>query len=384
MKNLNPLVQSMPRSGIRMILDEASKYDDVIHLEIGQPNFPTPSHIVDAAARAAYDGFVGYTPNAGYLSLREAFAERLNENHLLKIQPEQVVISVGAMGALFNAFCALISYGDEVLIPDPGYPNYLMPIQLLGGKAIRYSLDEENGFTFNIDNLLPLITDKTKVVVINSPSNPTGSVVGETQIVNLIQLALKRGFYILSDESYDRIIFEGSHITPLKFSSDDHIIGIYSCSKSYSMTGWRVGCMVTSPALVPLMAKIQEMYVSCAPSVSQKAAEAALRGSQSCVIEMVNEYKRRRDIALETCNILGLKHIIPKGAFYVMIGIPEFYSKNSMDLALELIRDGGVALAPGMTFGPKGERYLRASLCVSEKNLRDGIIRLGSYYNQIS
>jgi aspartate aminotransferase/aminotransferase len=371
--NLNQAAVNMPRSGIRVILDEANKLENVIHLEIGQPDFPTPPHIIEAAMRAAYDGYTGYTPNAGYSQLRDAFANRLNIDSHLNVSSNQITVTAGAMGALFNAFCAFISPGDEVLIPDPGYPNYYMPIGMLGGKAIPYPLLLDDEFPIRADMISPLITRFTKVIVINSPSNPSGSVINESELIKILELANKNGLKIISDEAYDHILFEGQHISPLKYSDSSSIVAIYSCSKTYSMTGWRVGFLVTSPNLAPLMSKLQEMYISCAPSISQKAAEAALNGPQTCVRDMVNVYQKRKDISLELCNTLNVKYVKPKGAFYLMIKLPECEKANSMQFALGLLKSQKVAVAPGITFGGHGEGFVRVSLCANQDVICSGL-----------
>jgi aspartate aminotransferase/aminotransferase len=364
-----------------VILDEANKFEDVIRLEIGQPDLPTPKHIIEAATQAAYEGYTGYTPNAGYYTLREAFAARLFYDHRIEVSPEQVVVSAGAMGALFDAFCAIVAPGDEILVPDPGYPNYYMPINLLGARAVPYPLDIDHGFALKVDAIRPLITDRTKAVILNSPSNPTGSVASRKELVRIMELAEEKGVFIFSDEAYDHIIFDGEHISPLEYDHLGQVIGIYSCSKTYSMTGWRIGFIVTKPELSPLMAKLQEMYMSCAPSISQKAAEAALTGPQDCVQEMVNIYQHRVMFAADLCQNLKLKCVVPQGAFYMMIELPEEFKHDSMDCALRLVREAGVAFAPGITFGQRGEGYIRASLCSNEKTISEGLHRLAAFFS---
>lgn len=384
MKELNFAAESMPRSGIRVLLDEADKIGDVLHLEIGQPDFPTPAHIIEAATQAAYEGYTGYTPNAGYMSLREAFAARLKNDHGLDIPAERVVVSVGAMGALFNAFCVTVAPGDEVLIPDPGYPNYYMPVQLLGARAVPYPLEAApSGFSINPEVLRSLITERTKVIIVNSPSNPTGLVeCGET-LQKIVELAQEHGLYIISDEAYDHIIFDGTHLSPLLYDDNGCVIATYSCSKTYSMTGWRVGFVVSPPAITPVITKLQEAYISCAPSVSQKAAEAALNGPQDCVKEMVEVYCRRRQTAMDLCDELGIDYIRPKGAFYLMVALPEAARHDSMGFALRLVKEARVAVAPGVTFGLKGEGYVRLSLCSSEETIREGLMRLAAVYQKL-
>jgi aspartate/methionine/tyrosine aminotransferase len=381
MKNINLAVKNMPRSGIRLILDEASKYDNVLHLEIGQPNFPTPPHITQAAHQAALDGFTGYTPNAGYDSLREAFVNRLEVDQKIMISPERVVVSIGAMGALFNAFCVLVSKGDEVLVPDPGYPNYRMALQLVNAKPVSYKLGiRQDGFFIDTDVLRSLISKKTKAIVINSPSNPTGLVADRESIKKIVDIASECGVFIISDEAYDHIVFEGAHYSPLLYDQNDMVIAVYSCSKTYAMTGWRVGFVVAPPAISQLMSKIQEAYMACAPSVSQKAAEAALTGPQNLVEEMRSIYKKRRDLAIEHCEKLSIGFIKPSGAFYLMISLPEPLRNDSLQYSLSLIRDSKLAVAPGITFGNEGEGFIRIALCADEDSIIEGLYLLSKNF----
>jgi aspartate/methionine/tyrosine aminotransferase len=382
MKILNPAAEYMPRSGIRFILDEASKYEDVLHLEIGQPDLPTPPHIVEAAVRAARDGFTGYTPNAGYYSLRQAFAERLSVEQEMDVRPEQVVVTVGAMGGVFSGMCATLAPGDEVLVPDPGYPNYSMAVRLLGAKAVAYHLRKTSRFLLDVNDIRQRITPQTKLIVINSPSNPTGTVIGEKDLFDVIELVNSRGLYLLSDEAYDHVIFEGMHVCPLKYDDIGRVISVFSCSKTYSMTGWRVGFTVSTTQTAATITKLQEAFVACAASISQKAAEAALAGPQQCVDDMCTIYRKRRDLALDLCRQLGLQSMTPTGTFYLMLALPEAGKCDSLKFALQLIKYGRVAVAPGATFGRRGEGFIRVSLCVSEEVLKEGLSRIAEYFQK--
>jgi aspartate aminotransferase/aminotransferase len=378
MKSLNPAAVAMPQSGIRAILDEASKLEDVLHLEIGQPDLPTPGHIIEAAERAARNGYTGYTPNAGYWSLREAFAARLSDEQGLSVEPEQVVVSVGAMGALFSTLCALVAPGDEILVPDPGYPNYQMPIHLLGAKAVPYPLELSSGYSLVPAIIESLISRRTKAIIINSPSNPTGMVATPEALRGVVQMAQEHRLFVISDEAYDHIVFEGRHVCALHFDTSGGVVSIFSCSKTYSMTGWRVGFSVSTRGIAVLLTKLQEMFVSCAPSVSQKAAEAALAGPQDCVGEMLGHYRRRRDSALELATALNLAVVVPNGAFYMMIGLPEWAGGDSMGFARHLLAETHLAVAPGITFGMNGQGFIRVSLCASEASIAEGLRRLVS------
>ena len=379
LKELNPNVVKLPRSGIRVILDEANQYEDVIHLEIGQPDLPTPSHIVEAAYTAARDGYTGYTANAGYLSLREAFADRLFKDKSLKIDPDQIVVTVGAMGAIFSAMCVTLSAGDEVLVPDPGYPNYIMPPPLFGAEPIPYPLNAAEGFLPDVEVIRSLITDRSKVIIINSPSNPTGAVIPAELLQKIVDISQQYGLYIISDESYDQIIFDCKHTSCLEFDKNGSVIAVFSCSKTYSMTGWRIGFAVSNKTISSMITKMQEIFIACAPSVSQKAAEAALTGPQVCVEKMVETYRHRRDTAIEMCKKLDLNCKEPKGAFYLMVSLSDTGKHNSMEYALRLVREARLAVSPGITFGSNGEGFVRVSLCTSEENIKEGLKRLANF-----
>jgi len=317
----------------------------------------------------------------GFISLRETFAESLERDHNITISPDQVVVSVGAMGALFNTFSALIAKDDEVLIPDPGYPNYIMALNLLHSKPVPYPLGvNQNGFYIDTDIIKSLITEKTKAIVINSPSNPTGLIANEESVLQIIEIASQAGIYIISDESYDHIIFDQPHISPLSYDLNGQIISIYSCSKTYAMTGWRVGFAVAPSNIIQLISKLQEATVSCASSVSQKAAEAALKGPQNCVEEMRIAYQKNRDIAINMCEQMSLQYTKPNGAFYLMISLPSSACHDSMQFSLNLLRMMKLAVAPGITFGRKGEGYIRLALCVNEKTIIEGLNRISSFY----
>ncbi len=381
---INPIINKMPRSGIRVILDEANKLRDVIHLEIGQPDFKTPDHIIEAAYKAAFDGFTGYTPNAGYDSLREAFAKKIEEEQKIRISPNQVVVTGGAMGALFDAFGVLLSSDSEVLIPDPGYPNYSMSINLFNAEAVPYSLGvNSSGFYIDIDKVESLITNRTRAIVLNSPSNPTGMIADSGSILQIIELAKKNNLWVVSDEAYDHIVFNGSHISPLQFDPNGNVVSIYSCSKTYAMTGWRVGFVIAPENICKQMSKLQEAYISCAPSISQKAAEAAIKGPQDCVKQMNDSYKERRDFAIGICEKLSIGYIKPAGAFYLLVSLPDFKRPDSMKFALELVKDHKLAVAPGITFGKGGDGFIRIALCASKDNLEVGLNRLSSVFESM-
>jgi len=370
------MVVGMKRSGIREVMDMAGSMEGVLHLEVGEPMFTTPPHIIEAALEAARSGFTRYTPNKGLLSLRRLIAERIHTDYNVPVSPEGIVVTVGGVGAVATAVRALVDHGDEVLIPDPGWPNYESIIYCAGAVPRRYPLLPEHGFLPSVENLEKTITPKTKVIILNSPSNPLGVVMPAELLEELVHLARHRDLYIISDEVYDKIIFEGSHSSALSFDTDGRVIAVFSFSKSYAMTGWRVGYAVGPEAVAEQLTKLQEAYVSCAPSVSQKAAEAVLQSSQDCIEMMRSTYAGNLAAAREILDQYGLTYQLPRGAFYIWIDVN---SKDSAAFARDFLLKEKVAVAPGTTFGPSGRRYIRISLASERESIREGLRRLASF-----
>lgn len=378
MKTLSESLNKMPRSGIRVIMDLASEMDDVIHMELGEPGFQTPDHIKEAGCKAIHDGFTKYTANNGLVSLREAVLNKLTGSGA-HVSLEQIGISPGSVFALAQAMMATTNPGDEVLLSDPGWPNYYMQAIAMERKPVFYPLREENGFEPRIDDLEPLITPRTRVLLINTPSNPTGGVYSKETVEKLVEFAKKHDIYIISDEVYNQIIFDGEHHSPLVFDPNGNVISIYGVSKTYSMTGWRVGYYSAPEAVAPQMNKLLEPYVSCAAAVSQKAAEAALNGPQECIAHMVRAYRERRDLVLDALTREGFEFSRPRGAFYLLANI----SKAGMDsytFARQLLKETGVAAAPGLTFGQDSDKFIRFSFCTDTDKIREGISRFCSFY----
>jgi aspartate/methionine/tyrosine aminotransferase len=380
LKPINTFTYNMPRSGIRRIMDNATDRD-ILHLEVGQPNFPTPPHIIQAACEASTDGqgrYTRYTPNMGYLSLREAIAEKLKRENSINASIHNILITPGATYGIAISLSVLLNRGDEVLIPDPGYVNFSMLVPQYGGTVVRYPTLQSQGFIPNLDTIAQRITSRTKGIVVNSPSNPTGAVCTEEFIKDLVDIAQENNLYILSDETYEHIIFEGKHISPGRFDSDGRVVSLFSFSKSYAMTGWRVGYVVASETIAKVLEKQQEFYSSCAPSISQKAAEAALRNSDRCIKEMVETYRGSRDTVIDILKKHGLFSYTPRGAFYILINVTST-GMNSDAFADRLLEEQRVAVAPGATFGEIGGRYIRVCMAVSEEVLREGVERICSF-----
>ncbi|WP_319543693.1 pyridoxal phosphate-dependent aminotransferase [uncultured Pseudodesulfovibrio sp.] len=378
MKTLCESLNKMPRSGIRVIMDLAMGMEDVIHMELGEPGFQTPDHIKEAACKAIHDGFTKYTANNGLLSLREACLNKLDRDGA-KVDIHQIGIAPGSVFALAQAMMAVTNPGDEVLLSDPGWPNYYMQTIAMERTPVFYPLREDNGFEPRIEDLEPLITPRTRVILINTPSNPTGGVYSKETVEKLVEFAKKHDIYIISDEVYDKIVFDGEHHSPLNIDPNGNVISIYGVSKAYAMTGWRVGYYSAPSEVAPQMNKILEPYVSCASAVSQKAAEAALNGPQDCIGTMVEAYRERRDLVLDTLSAEGFEFSRPKGAFYLMANV----SKAGMDsytFAKELLKETGVATAPGLTFGKDSDKFIRFSFCADTEQIREGINRFCAFY----
>jgi aspartate aminotransferase/aminotransferase len=369
-------VGAMRRSGIREVMDLAASHPGVIHLEVGEPDFATPAHIIEAAARAGEEGYTKYTANRGLLSLREALAAKLARLNRISAGPEEIVVTTGGVTALVESLFALVEPGEEILLPDPGWPNYEMMAAALSAHAVRYPLDRDRCYEPDLGRLAELAgSPRAKVIVVNSPGNPTGSVWSRETVERVYEIACERNTYLLTDEVYEEILFDGEHVSPASFDDEGRVVSAFSFSKTYAMTGWRVGYVVSSPPLAEVIAKVQEAFVSCCASVSQMAAQAALLGPQECVAEMRDAYSARRDLAVAALREHGLFVTEPRGAFYIL-GDVSAATSDTFGLARHLVVEHGVAVAPGETFGPAGAGLVRLSLAASASSLEEGIRRL--------
>lgn len=375
MAHIVPHIAAMERSGIREIMSLAFEKESVIRLEVGEPDFDTPQHIVDAACSALKGGATRYIANAGLPPLREAIAKFFESSTGVATCADNIMVTHGAILSLATAWHLLVDSGDEVLIPDPGWPNYTMLTKLLRGSAKYYQLQAESGFQPDLAEIQGLITSKTKMIVLCSPSNPTGQITSKEIIQGVMELAREHDFYVVSDEIYSSIVFDGAHTSVLPYDSDNRTILIHGVSKTYAMTGFRVGFSRASPEYVTQAAKMQEVLVSCGVAASQAAALAALQGPQTCVSEMQEAYRKRRDFACDKLSQHGLKFWRPQGAFYIMIDVAET-NLDGREFALKLIDDKDVAVAPGPTFGTLSKYYIRISLASSMENLKLGIERI--------
>jgi aspartate/methionine/tyrosine aminotransferase len=355
---------------------------DIINLGIGQPDFQTPEHVVEAAVKALRDGHHGYTPANGILELREAVAEDLELRHRVSVDPGSVVVVPGGKVTMFFAVLMFGEAGAEILYPNPGFPIYESVINFSGATAVPIPLSESNGFAFSAEEVLDLITPKTRLIILNSPANPTGGVAPREEVDRLVAgLAAHPDIAILSDEIYSQMLYDGrEHVSLLQYPEiRDRVIMLDGWSKTYAMTGWRLGFAVWPKALVETATRLAINCHSCVNAAAQYAGIAALRGPQDAVAEMMSAFDMRRRLIHRSLNAIpGVSCIDPAGAFYAFpniagTGIP------AKTLEVELLERAGVATIAGTSFGRHGEGYLRLSYANSQDNIRAALERVASY-----
>ncbi|MBN1324496.1 MAG: pyridoxal phosphate-dependent aminotransferase [Methanotrichaceae archaeon] len=354
----------MEVSGIRKCFGTMGK--DSVNLGIGQPDFETPEHIKEAAVAAVRSGFTGYTENMGMPDLCSAISEKLRRENRLDIAPENVMVTSGASEALFLSIWSLIDPGDEVLIADPGFLSYAALTQAARGRPVGVSLDEDLKLT--PEAVAERMTSRTKAIVVNSPSNPTGAVQTEEEMRGLAEIAEDRDIALISDEVYEHFIYKGEHVSPGRFS--DNVITINAVSKTYSMTGWRLGYVAAQAPALEHMLKAHQYVQACASSISQKAAYAALTGPQDCVGVMRDEFQRRRDILVKGFQEMEIDLVVPEGAFYL------FPRVGDGDREAGRLLEHGVVVVPGSAFGPGGKEHIRISYAASEERIRTALSRM--------
>ena len=354
-----------------------AKGRDIIHLEIGEPDFDTPENIVEAGVDALRRGWTHYGPSAGLPALREAIAGEVGRTRGASVTSEEVVVVPGGKPILFFTILALIGDGDEVIYPNPGFPIYESMIEFVGGVPVPIPLREEREFRLDVDELATKITPRTRLIILNSPANPTGGVLTEQDIRDITAAIGDANIMLLSDEIYSRLIFEGSHFSPLSIPDfRERTILLDGFSKTYAMTGWRLGYGVMRPDLAAQVARLMTNSNSCTASFTQMAGVAALLGDQGSVARMCAAFRERRDLMVDGLNsIRGFRCLRPKGAFYVFPNI-EGTGRTSQDLAGRLLEDAGVACLSGTAFGKFGEGYLRFSVANSPENIGKALERI--------
>ncbi|MGO8797333.1 MAG: pyridoxal phosphate-dependent aminotransferase [Candidatus Sulfotelmatobacter sp.] len=355
----------------------------IIHLEIGEPDFDTPANVVEAAVDALHNGWTHYGPSAGLPELRQTIADYVSRTRGVKVTPEEVVVVPGGKPIIFFTMLALIDEGDEVIYPNPGFPIYESMIQYVGGRAVPIQLREEHDFSLDVAELEPLISDRTKLIILNSPHNPTGGVMPRKDVEQVARLIGDRNILVLSDEIYSRLLFDGQHFSIMSIPGmQERTILLDGFSKTYAMTGWRMGYGVMRPDLASQMTRLATNSTSCTASFTQMAGVEALRGDQSSVDRMCEEFKRRRDVFVAGLNkIKGFSCRMPKGAFYVFPNITKTGWK-SKPLADALLDQAGVAALSGTAFGEFGEGYLRFSVANSLGNLQQALDRVDGWAKQ--
>ena len=378
MKSWSARASEFPPSEIRVLFDRAVARPDAIRLEVGEPSFGTPEHIVRAAYEAARAGHTGYGPNGGLPTLRELLSQKVARVDGFQTHPDNIVVTPGGMNALFSSYLALLDPGDEVLLPTPGFPNMDAMVRMLGGRPVFYPLGASDGYLPDPERLAGLVSARTSILFINTPSNPTGAVFPAGLMQELAAFCDRHDLWLLSDEVYDELILDRQavHTSAARFDTMDRVITVYSFSKVYAMTGWRVGYAVAPAAVAGVLRKLQEPQVSCPSTISQKAAEAALTGPRAPIRAMLDAYRRRRRVAVTAAHEAGLSCVAPAGAIYMLVAV-QTGSRSMLQFALDLLDDHGVSVAPGSVFGPGTAGNVRISLAAGSADIVEGLRRLG-------
>ncbi len=398
---MKPFSSRIPRLGTEnafSVISKANKFEKevlvpqgkkLVRLQIGEPAFDTPEHIKQAGIAAINANQTHYTAAPGIYDFRKVIADVNTRKTGVQYVPEDVVVMSAAKSVMFHMINALIDPGDEVIVPNPGFPIYESVVNYLGGTSVPLPLLEEKEFNFSIEDLKKLITPKTKMIIINTPQNPTGGVLTRETLEAMAKLCVENDLWVLSDEIYDEIVYEGEHISIAGFPGmAERTVILNGCSKTYAMTGWRLGWAVTKNAeMAATLEKLIINDVSCAPAMTQLAGMAALTGPQDAVAMMKAEYKKRRDLLVKlNQEVPGFSCKTPKGAFYLFVNVKPILEKlkiNSSELADRIMREGHVLVLPGTAFGAHGEGYIRYSYVSSEADITEGMARMKTYISSI-
>lgn len=379
---VNSNVKQIELSGIRKFFNLVADYEDVISLTIGQPDFPTPEHVKAAGMKAIEDNFTTYTHNAGLIELREAASQFVNKKYGLTYSPNnEIITTVGASQAIDCTFRTILETGSEVILPSPVYPGYEPLIKLAGGTPV-YVDTTKTDFKLTAELLAPYITEKTRCIVLPYPSNPTGVTLTDVELREIADLVRGKDIFVLSDEIYSELVYEGTHHSIAKHIWEQTIV-INGLSKSHSMTGWRVGFVFAPEAIAKHLLKVHQYNVSCATSISQKAALEALTIGMDDADAMKHSYQERLDYVYERLIQMGFDVVKPNGAFYLFPNISHF-KQSSFDFALSLVKNAGVALVPGSAFSEYGEGYVRLSYAYSMEQLKKAMDRMENYVTNLS
>ncbi|MDR6637787.1 pyridoxal phosphate-dependent aminotransferase [Paenarthrobacter nitroguajacolicus] len=373
-------VRDVPVNQIREITEAAWATPGAIVLSIGEPGFALPRHVLDAGIACLDRDETNYTPNAGIPALREAFAARFREQQGVGIGAERVYVVDGAQQGLHFAMSLLLSPGDEILIPNPGYPTFAMTSRLLHAVPVQYPLYPKNDFQPHIEDIEALITPRTRVLVLNSPSNPLGAVISEEATRELVELAVRHDLWIISDECYEAFTFDVPHVSPARFDSnvpgEARVFTSLTLSKTYGLTGLRIGALICPPGIEQKMNNVMESIVSCVASPSQYAALAALTGPQDYVYQARDHYRNNRDAASAVLEAKGIPFLGAQGAFYLWADVSHVSGGDVRTWVRKFLAESGVSFAPGTAFGSIGEGWIRIALCGGHQDLLDGVNRL--------
>jgi aspartate aminotransferase len=376
MPSLAAHIASVPASGIRRIFELANQLDDVIYLSVGEPDVPIAPHIAAAATQAWDRDETNYTANGGIPQLRAAIVGKLARENDIHVDTEQVWVTVGATQGLHQAMALTLGVGDEVLVPDPGYTTFTMNARMLNAVPVPYSLLPEHDFLPSIDELERLVTDKTRVIIVNSPSNPLGVIFPETVLRELLAFAKRHDLWVISDEVYEYFTYGAKHWSIASFDDENRVFSAFSFSKTYAMTGIRVGYLITPPGLAHTMRSVQEAMISCVNTPGQYAAIAAITGDHQHVADARAHYRANLETAMRVLDSRGIRYQRPQGAFYLWIDVGHVSGGDVAEWAERFLFAKNVAVAPGSAFGRSGEGWIRVCLAADESDLLDGLGRL--------
>ncbi|WP_167046879.1 aminotransferase class I/II-fold pyridoxal phosphate-dependent enzyme [Salinibacterium sp. ZJ454] len=376
MPSLAPHIASVPASGIRRIFEIATELDDVISLAVGEPDVAVAPHIAAAATAAWHRDDTDYGPNGGIAPLRRVIVDKLASRNNITVDLEQVWVTVGATQGLHLAMQLLLAAGDEVLIPDPGYTIFTMNARMLDATPVPYSLTPDRDFMPSLDELERLVTERTRVLIVNSPSNPLGTVFPEPVLRELLAFASRHDLWVISDEVYEYFTWGEPHVSVAALDAEDRVFSVFSLSKTYAMTGIRVGYLVTPKGLAATMRTMQEASISCVNTPAQHAAIAALTGEQHHIDDARAHYAENLRAATALLDERGIRYLDPHGAFYLWIDMRHATDGDVAAWAERFVLVDRVAVAPGSAFGRSGEGWIRVCLASNENDLLEGIRRL--------
>ncbi len=376
MPSLAQHILSVPASGIRRIHEIALRLDDIVMLAVGEPDVPIAPHIAEAAKTAWDADLTNYTANGGIAPLREALVEKLARDNGIDVDTEQVWVTVGATQGLHQAMAITLAPGDEVLIPDPGYTTFAMNARMVEAVPVAYPLRAEAGFMPDVAELERLVTDRTRVIIVNSPSNPLGTIFPRALLAELLDFARRHDLWVISDEVYEAFTWAGEHVSIASLDTEDRVFSVFSLSKTYAMTGIRIGYLVTPPGFAATMRTVQEATISCASAPGQYAAIAAVTGDQEHVAAARDHYRANLAAATEVLDARGIRYLEPGGSFYLWIDVSGVSGGDVAEWAEGFLLEKHVAVAPGNAFGRSGEGWIRICLAAFREDVLEGVRRL--------